>query len=200
MTNIGAITGNTSSGANAAEAVSIRKNEKIPTKDQADGRKTGGADDTVSISKKAMQEAEAARRTGALRLLGVDTEGIDRLRDHITKVFSDQGMALKFKAGDQEINLQEMTPEEAQKLIGEDGYFGVEKTSQRLVDIAVNAAGGDVSKLNVMKKGLEQGFAAAKKAFGDWLPDISYATYDAAVKKLDEWAASQQTSTMELTA
>jgi hypothetical protein len=70
----------------------------------------------------------------------------------------------------------------------------VEKTSQRLADIAIGAAGGDVSKLDVMKKGLEQGFAEAKKAFGDWLPDISYATYDAAVKKLDDWAASQQVS------
>jgi anti-sigma28 factor (negative regulator of flagellin synthesis) len=193
MTSIDVITTSTSSGANASQAAPVQKSEGIVAKGQADGKKNANAGDTVSISKKAMQEAEVARQTGALKLLGVDTDNIAQLRDQITKVFSDQGMATQFKAGDQNVDLQQLTPEEAQKLVGEDGYFGVEKTSQRLADIAIGAAGGDVSKLDVMKKGLEQGLAGAKKAFGNWLPDISYATYDAAVKKLDAWAANQQT-------
>ena len=192
MATINEITSNASRGANATQAAPVRKNEEMLAKGQADGKKTTKAGDTVSISKEAMQEAEVARQAGVLQLLGVDSKNLAQLRDRITKVFTDQGMDLKFKAGDQDVDLQQLTPEEAQKLIGEDGYFGVEKTSQRLMDIAVGAAGGDVSKLDIMKKGLAQGFAEAKKAFGDWLPDISYATYDAAVKKLDEWAASQQ--------
>ncbi|MDR3089257.1 MAG: hypothetical protein LBU39_05515 [Desulfobulbaceae bacterium] len=183
------------SGANAAQAgVAVAKNDKTTEQSQSTvAEKSIATPDTVSISKQAMREAETARQTGMLQLLGINASDIDQLRQHIGKVFTEQGMDLKIKAGEQEINLLQITPEEASKLVDKDGFFGVEKTSQRLVDIAIGAAGGDVTKLEAMKKGLEQGFAAAKKAFGDWLPDISYATYDAAVKKLDEWAAGQQT-------
>ena len=197
MTTISAITANATIGASASQAAPVSKNEETPAKGQAGTNRAANAGHTVSISKEAMQKAETARQSGVLQLLGIDSKDIDQLRDRIAQVFSDQGMELKFKAGEQEINLLELTPEEAQKLIGEDGYFGVEKTSQRLADMAIGVAGGDISKLDVMKQGLAQGFAAAKKAFGDWLPDISYATYDAAVKKLDEWAAGQQATTEE---
>lgn len=95
-------------------------------------RRTGKkprAHDTVSISKEVMQEVEVARQTGVLRLLDLDSQDIARLRDYIAKIFSGQSMELRFKANKQETNLLELTPEEeAQKLTGEDGYFGVEKT------------------------------------------------------------------------
>jgi hypothetical protein len=39
-------------------------------------------------------------------------------------------------------------------------------------------------------QGVEEGFAEAEKAFGGTLPDISYATRDAVMQKLNEWAES----------
>jgi hypothetical protein len=41
-------------------------------------------------------------------------------------------------------------PKEARELISEDGYFGVEKTSQLIVDFAVNAFDGDPERLQEM--------------------------------------------------
>ena len=40
--------------------------------------------------------------------------------------------------------------------------------------------------------GAPRTFTEAKKAFGDWLPQISYDTYDAVMKKLDNWVADAQ--------
>ncbi len=73
-------------------------------------------------------------------------------------------------------------------MVADDGYFGVEKTSQRIFDLAVGIAGGDPSRIEAVKSGVEKGFQEALKAFGDWLPEISYQTYDAVMEKLDEWA------------
>jgi hypothetical protein len=51
-------------------------------------------------------------------------------------------------------------------------------------------AGGDHSRLDAIKEGVEKGFNEALEAFGGWLPDISYDTYDAVMNKLDTWAES----------
>ena len=82
-----------------------------------------------------------------------------------------------------------ITPAEAEELIGADGYFGVEQTAERIFQFAVGVAGNDPARLDAIKAGIDRGFAEAKEALGDWLPEISYATYDAVLAKLDEWAA-----------
>lgn len=87
-----------------------------------------------------------------------------------------------------------MTQEEAQELISEDGYFGVEKTSQRIVDFAINGFGNDPSKLQEMKDAIDQGFLEAQDAFGGALPEISQQTYDAIMEKLDAFAAQFEQS------
>ena len=81
---------------------------------------------------------------------------------------------------------------DAQAMIAEDGYFGVEQTSDRIVDFAIGIAGGDPSRLDAILAGVEQGFNEALEAFGGWLPDISYQTYDAVLAKLDAWANGEQ--------
>ena len=78
---------------------------------------------------------------------------------------------------------------EAEALVGADGYFGVEQTAERIFQFAVGVAGNDPARLDAIKAGIDRGFAEAKEALGDWLPEISYATYDAVLAKLDEWAA-----------
>jgi len=98
----------------------------------------------------------------------------------------------KIAIGGSEIDLAAVTPKEAQELVSEDGYFGVEQTSERIVQFAVGIAGGDPSRIDAIKEGIDKGFAEAKKAFGDWLPDISYDTYDAVMTKLDEWVAGSK--------
>ncbi len=106
----------------------------------------------------------------------------------VVKTLTDQGVPSLVSTGEREINLGTLTPEAAQELISEDGYFGVDKTSQRIVDFAINAFGKDPAKLTQMVDAIEKGFNEAADAFGGMLPEISHQTYDAVMEKLDEFA------------
>ncbi|NLG04696.1 MAG: hypothetical protein GX567_12845 [Clostridia bacterium] len=84
---------------------------------------------------------------------------------------------------------------QAQADIAEDGYWGVEQTSDRILDMAKALTGGDPDKIEEMRSAFEKGFKQATKAWGKDLPDISSQTYDAVMKKFDSWAEeTSQTS------
>lgn len=76
---------------------------------------------------------------------------------------------------------------QAQQEISDDGYWGVEKTSDRLVAMAQALSGGDSSKADLMIEAMEKGFSQATKAWGEDLPDICQKTIDAAKEKLTNW-------------
>lgn len=78
------------------------------------------------------------------------------------------------------------TKQKAQDDISEDGYWGVNQTSDRIVDFAQALAGDDSDALEKMKSAFEKGFNQAEKAWGGKLPDISQRTYDAVMKKFDK--------------
>lgn len=79
------------------------------------------------------------------------------------------------------------TRAQAQKDIGEDGYWGVEQTSDRLVSMAKALSGGDPTKADEMINAIKKGYDQATKAWGDKLPDICQQTIDAATQKMTEW-------------
>ncbi len=116
------------------------------------------------------------------------------LRNLVMKTLQDQGLELQFIAGEKNINFGTMTTEEAQELVAEDGYFGVDQTSQRIVDFAINGFGNDPSRLQEMKDAIDQGFKEAQSAFGGALPEISQQTYDAIMEKLDAFAGQSEAS------
>ena len=78
------------------------------------------------------------------------------------------------------------TKAQAQADIAEDGYWGVEATSNRIVDFAVALCGDDTDKLEEMKEAFEKGFRQAEKTWGGNLPDICQRTYDAVFEKFDK--------------
>jgi hypothetical protein len=119
----------------------------------------------------------------------VDTKGnnFDMLQGIVLNMLKEQGISYKVADGDNQIDLSKITQADAQKLIAEDGYFGVDKTSSRIVDLATSIAGGDPTKIDAIKEGVAKGFQEALKAFGGTLPDISHDTYDAVMNKLDAW-------------
>ncbi len=106
----------------------------------------------------------------------------------IVDTFKEQGLSTRIAAGDTSIDLKNMTPGEAQSLISEDGYWGVEKTSDRIVQMAISLGGNDPSRLAEIKSGIEKGFQMASDALGGSLPNISMDTFDAVMEKLDSWA------------
>ena len=96
-----------------------------------------------------------------------------------------------------DIQVDEQTKIQAQKDISDDGYWGVEQTSDRLVSMAKALSGGDSSKADAMISAIEKGFDEATKAWGDKLPDICQKTIDAAKQKLQNWRDGGSDATTE---
>ena len=115
------------------------------------------------------------------------------LRELVTNMLKEQGIDFKIANGDQSIDISEISPEDASALVADDGYFGIEQTSDRIVDFAIAMAGGDTSRLAAIKEGVENGFNEALEVFGGTLPEISHNTYDAIMDKLDAWAERDST-------
>ncbi|MDO9493022.1 hypothetical protein [Acetobacterium sp.] len=92
---------------------------------------------------------------------------------------------------DVEITVDSETQAAAQEAISEDGYFGVNKTSERIVDFAKALSGGDKSKLETLRNAFKEGFESAKEAFGGELPEISQQTYDKVMQGFDDWAKEE---------
>lgn len=84
---------------------------------------------------------------------------------------------------------------QAQADIAEDGYWGVEQTSDRIIDFANALTGGDPDKIEDMRAAFEKGYKQAEKTWGGSLPDISKRTYDAVMKKFDDMAAAAAKTT-----
>lgn len=78
------------------------------------------------------------------------------------------------------------TKSQAQADIAEDGYWGVNQTSDRIIEFATALTGGDPSKISEMKDAFDKGFKAATKSWGKSLPEISSKTYDAVMSKFDK--------------
>lgn len=116
-----------------------------------------------------------------------------QLRSLVEKMMTKQGAAIgtadsmwNFLAkGDFEVDAA--TKAQAEKDIAEDGYWGVEQTSDRILDFAKALSGGDPEKADEMLEAFKKGFEQATGSWGKELPDISQRTYDAVVKKFDAW-------------
>lgn len=95
------------------------------------------------------------------------------------------------------ISVDPSTVAQAQKDIADDGYWGVEQTSERMFSMAKALSGGDPAQADKMIAAIKKGFDQASKAWGGKLPDICQKTVDAATKKLDDWRKSLSTSSEE---
>lgn len=97
-----------------------------------------------------------------------------------------QGKTLNLLEPDELVEVDEEARLEAQELIGPHGELGVEAVSQRIVDFAIALSGGDKSKLDTLRRAIDQGFKEAEKILGG-LPDISKETYSRIMEKLEAW-------------
>ena len=95
------------------------------------------------------------------------------------------------------VNVSAAEKAQAQKDIGEDGYWGVKQTSQRLFDFASALAGDDVEKMKKMQAAMEKGFKLATKSWGkDKLPGICGETFDAANRLFEEYYKSKESEAL----
>jgi len=82
--------------------------------------------------------------------------------------------------------ITELSQDEAKDLISEDGFFGIQQTSLRIFDFAVNMAGDDLEKLQISRDAVLKGFKEAEQLFGGQLPEISHNTMDKVLELIDE--------------
>ena len=128
------------------------------------------------------------------------------LMEIVRKTMAGQGTAIGNASSEDDVGhflasgkftIDEAAKKKAQEAISEDGYWGVEKTSDRILDFAKALTGDDATKADEMFKAFKKGYQQATKSWGKTLPDISKKTYDAVEKKFNEWKNSAKTSSTD---
>lgn len=144
---------------------------------KSDSSKKAPKSDMTVINK---LKAEAEQRTAQLRSL------VEKMLVKQGKKFTSLADTFdQIKKG-----LIQVDPEvsaQAQKDISEDGYWGVEQTSERLFSFAKALAGNDPAYADKMLEAMKKGFEQATKSWGGELPDICQRTIDAATEKINNW-------------
>lgn len=86
-----------------------------------------------------------------------------------------------------DVEVDEETRAKAKENISENGFWGVKKTSERILDFAKAISNNDPSKIDMLRETFKKGFEEVKTYFNGELPEISQLTYDAVMKGFDEW-------------
>ena len=157
----------------AAEEAAVQKNTEAAVY-EPNSHKGANALDEETI--KAMKDELAARTQSlAEMMLGKQVDAL---------ALSDESFWQKFRTGDFTVDAE--TQAQAQKDIAEDGYWGVEQTSDRIIKYARALSGDDPEKLDTMIQAFEKGFKEATKTWGGDLPDLTQRTRDAVLKKFED--------------
>lgn len=96
-----------------------------------------------------------------------------------------------------ELEVDAATKAQAQADVAEDGYWGVEQTSDRIIDFATALTGGDPDKIEEMREAFKKGYEQAEETWGGELPEISKKTYEAVMAKFDKLAEEAGLKTSE---
>ena len=118
---------------------------------------------------------------------------MQQMQSLVTKMFEKQGITIgtadnmwRILAGGN-FTADAATIAQAKEDISEDGYWGVNQTSERIFSFAAALSGGDKEKMQEMVKAVEKGFSEATKAWGKELPGITQDTHSAIMDKFDKW-------------
>ena len=167
--------------------------------------RTSGKSSDVSASRQAEASAvyEASKtdkttsktaNSALIAKMKADTNSrISQMQSLVEKIFKDQGLKINSvddmwkKLANGEFTADADTIAQAKEDISDNGYWGVSQTSDRIYDFAMALSGGDEEKMQKMKEAVEKGFKEATKSWGKDLPDISSRTYDAVMKKFDDF-------------
>ena len=175
----------------ASGAASAKPAGEVETESAAKAEAGSGEAAVYEPSKKkeAMSEADRKALVDQLKaeLEQRQLQFLNTVRDMLTKqgkAVSGDGIWKVIASGDYTVD--DATRAEAQKNIAEDGYWGVEQTSDRIVKYATALSGGDPEKLDTMIAAFEKGYKAAEKAWGGSLPGIAQKTREAVLEKFDK--------------
>ena len=196
-------TGNSAS--NVSQTTSSKKQGTESTTVASSSSATSSAADTGVIYEKSSPSSASSttndyktQNAALIAQLKADSGNrIAQLRGIVSQMMTQQGTKIgtaddmwKFLASGK-FTVSPEVKAQAQADIADDGYWGVDKTSDRIVDFAKALSGNDSSKAKDLVDAFKKGFEEATKSWGKTLPDISQRTYDAVIKKFDEWTGSE---------
>jgi len=162
----------------------------------------GGAAAEYTKSEESVEKKPAKRDAATIEKLMKEAEQrTAELRSLVEKMLLKQGQKFvsladtfdMIKEGTLEVDDEVAT--EAAKEVAEDGYWGVEQTSDRLVSFAKALAGNDPAYADTMLEALQKGFDEATKAWGGELPELCQKTLEATQKKLNDWKEGKTSET-----
>ena len=161
--------------------------------------------ETAAVYEKSSDKSESKTSSirNSRRNANVDNDAIIRqlqqeaqtraqqLADIVNQSLSQQGMTFQKSQGlasiFENLTVSEDVRLQAQKDVAEDGYWGVNQTSDRIVDFAKALSGGDKSKAEELLAAFKKGYEKATKAWGKDLPELCQNTYAAVEEKFQNW-------------
>ncbi len=174
---------------NTKEAANQKKLEEAEKKDSAvvfeksneekkdSANKIYNREDIIAKLNTAQQSRIDSMNSLVQKLLGKQAEKFD--------LATGKNLAETFRQVADKVD--QATIDEAKAAIAEDGYWGVEKTSDRLMSMAIALSGGDTEKADEMMSAIEKGYEQATEAWGEELPEICKDTLEATREKMESW-------------
>lgn len=189
----------------ASSAYGSTKSNQIKSKDTTSKTETDNNQNTPSVvyeksTDEGTKKVVYKQDTATISQLKADADKrTKQLRDLVEKMLLKQGQTFDESTMYQmlregKVPVDEETAAQAKKDIAEDGYWGVNQTSDRLVSFAKALTGGDPDKIDEMIDAVKKGFGEATKTWGDDLPDICKQTLDSTLSKLEDWRKSVTSS------
>ena len=189
----------------AANSNAVAKtNEKTSEKTTTTVAENTSFDETAVVYEKSQTPETSVTNKNAgidrdaiIAQMKADTEArMNQLTNLVREMMTGQGKAFSMATGNDDIwkflasgeyTVTEAAKLQAQEDISENGYWGVEQTSDRILDFAKALSGGDVSKADELLDAFKKGYEQATGAWGKDLPDISKKTYEAVEEKFAAW-------------
>lgn len=185
-------------GGNMINGVSATQGATYSNYETSNKTKTQAAETTANDSgvvyESSVKSSYKKDNSALIAQLKADSENhVSQMKSLVEQMFSKQGIKIgtaddmwKTLAGGN-FTADAATISQAKSDISEDGYWGVSQTSDRIFDFAMALSGGDEETMEKMKDAVDKGFKEATKSWGKALPSISNDTYDAVMKKFDNF-------------
>ncbi len=190
--------------ANTYEAYTVNQNVSTKAAEEDSSKKASSSEsqNDQGVVYEASKEAGTSKtqktytqNTDLVNKLKADAEAhAQQLQNIVSQLMTKQGQTYNtandiwsfLSSGD--FTVDAATKAQAQKDIADDGYWGVEQTSDRIIDFATALTGGDPDKIEEMREAFKKGYKMAEDTWGGELPEISQRTYDAVMQKFDQLA------------
>jgi hypothetical protein len=188
---------------NQTKSKSAESTDSKDIKENKESRETAIKEDAAAVYEKSSdtdnEKKVYKQDTATIAQMKADAEKrTDQLRDLVEKLLLKQGQTFDqskmyelLREG--KVPVDEETAKQAQEDLSEDGYWGVEQTSDRMVSFAMALTGGDPSKVDLMINAVKKGYEQAEAIWGGELPKPCKDTLDATIKKLEKWKNPEST-------